>query len=451
MPLTPWACRARAWACFPRPIEAIFMRPLSTPERKSVCCLILPTTTTPSASEAMRSIKTGTPLSVSPISTTSIEDRIGAPTDSSVTPRLRRISTCPSAVAPPWLPMAGTMKGEAPASFKIWTSERRTLSIPATPRLPAVIATCAPGSIRAFISSFAHCSRSASPTFSTRGLGKSCLTLTAFGNRISLAPFLGVLLGLSLGTRQRPGEVEGCAHARVVGLACTGDVKRRAVVHAGAEERQAHGDVHAGVEAHQLHGDVPLVVVLHHHDVEHAAPRPHQDRVGRMGAGGLDPLLPRFLDGGGYALCVLGAEEAVLAGVRVQAGYGHFRVLDAELAHGAVGEPDHGELPLGLYLFYGLPQRDVGGNVDDLELVGDEHHRVVLRACEVRQDLRVPRVLVPRQVHGLLVQRSGGYRADAPGARQLGRPLQVPERRVASPRVEHAERQVVGQLAHHEH
>src|SRR5215208_2803373 len=327
-----------------------------------------------------------------------MEDLIGAPTDSSVTPRLRRISTCPSAVAPPWLPIAGMTKGEAPASFKIRTSERKTLSIPATPRLPAVIATSAPGSIRVLISSFAHCSRSASPTSSTRGLGKSCLTLTTLGNRISLAPFLGVLLGLSLGSRQRPGEVEGGAHARVVGLACSGDVEGRAVVHAGAEERQAHGDVHAGVEAHELDGDVSLVVVLHHHNIEHASTRPHQNRVGRMGAGGLYPLRSRFLDGGGYALSVLGAKEAVLAGVGVQARYGYLRVLDAEPAHRGVGEPDHDELPLGLHPMYGLSQRDVGGNVDDLELVGHQHHGVVLRAREVRQDLGVPRVPVPCKV-----------------------------------------------------
>jgi hypothetical protein len=129
-------------------------------------------------------MKTGTPLAVSPISTTSIEERISAPTDSSVTPRLRRISTCPSAVAPPWLPIAGTIKGEAPASFRISTRERKIPSIPAIPRLPAVIATSDPDSIRALISSLAHCSRSAAPTSSTRGLGKSCLTLTTFGNSI---------------------------------------------------------------------------------------------------------------------------------------------------------------------------------------------------------------------------------------------------------------------------
>src|SRR5215213_6928813 len=418
-------------------MDAIFRRPLSTPERKSVCCLILPTTTIPSASEAMRSMYTGTPLWVSPISTTSIEDLIGAPTDSSVTPRLRRISTCPSAVAPPWLPIAGTRKGLAPASFRISTSERRMASIPAIPRLPAVIATSAPGSTRDLISLLANCSRRASPTSPTRGLGKSCLTLTTFGNRISLAPFLGALLGL--GSRQHPGEVYRGAHARVVCLAGAGDVEGGAVVYAGAEERQAHGNVDAGVETHELHGDVPLVVVLDHHDVEGASTGPHQDRVRRMGTGGLDALLPRLLDGGGYALGVLGAEEAVLTGVGVQAGYGHSGVIDAQLLHRAVGEPDHGELPLRSHPLYSLPQRDVGADVDDLELVCYEHHRVVLCACEVSQDLRVPRVPVPRQVHGLLVQRSGRYRADAPRARQLRRLLHVAERRVASPRIEHAE------------
>src|SRR5215207_897803 len=332
MPLTPWACRARAWACFPSPMADIFRRPLSISERKSVCCLILPTTTTPSASEAMRSMKTGTPLSVSPSSTTSIEDLMGTPTDSSVTPRLRRISTCPSAVAPPWLPIAGTMKGFAPASFRIWTSERKISSIPEIPRLPAVIATSAPASIRALISSLPHCSRRASSTLSTRGLGKSCRTLTTFGKLMVSTPFFRTFLGLSLGSCQLAGEVEGGLHARVVGLAGPGDVKSRAVVHAGAEERQAHRDVHTGVEAHQLHRDVPLVVVLHNNYVEMAPSCPHHHRIRRPRARGVDALLLRRLYGRGYLLGVLGAEQAALASVGVEAGDGNFRLLDAELA-----------------------------------------------------------------------------------------------------------------------
>jgi hypothetical protein len=39
------------------------------------------------------------------------KERIGVPQNSSVTPRDSRISICPSAVAPPWLPIAGITNG----------------------------------------------------------------------------------------------------------------------------------------------------------------------------------------------------------------------------------------------------------------------------------------------------------------------------------------------------
>src|SRR5215213_8942560 len=70
-------------------MEAIFMRPLSIVERNSVWALILLTSTTPSASEAILSMYTGTPRSVSSSSTTSIEERIGAPQSPSVTTHRR--------------------------------------------------------------------------------------------------------------------------------------------------------------------------------------------------------------------------------------------------------------------------------------------------------------------------------------------------------------------------
>ena len=144
--------------------------------------LILLTSTTPSASEAILSMYTGTPRPVSPSSTTSIDERIGAPQSSSVMPRDSRISTCPSAVAPPWLPIAGTIKGSASISFRISTRERRIPSIWAMPRLPAVSATLMPGLMVEETSSCPNCSRSAASTFSTRGLGNFCLILTTFGN-----------------------------------------------------------------------------------------------------------------------------------------------------------------------------------------------------------------------------------------------------------------------------
>ena len=57
----------------------------------------------------------GTRWQEPPISTVSMLDRMGAPTVSSVMPMPTSMSRWPSAVAPPWLPMAGKRKGSPPA------------------------------------------------------------------------------------------------------------------------------------------------------------------------------------------------------------------------------------------------------------------------------------------------------------------------------------------------
>ena len=66
------------------------------------------TTITPSASTRSRASQTGVPKRLSATATASMEETIGAPMVSSVTPNPARVSACPAAVAPPWLPMQGT-------------------------------------------------------------------------------------------------------------------------------------------------------------------------------------------------------------------------------------------------------------------------------------------------------------------------------------------------------
>jgi|GEM_PF-5037263 len=103
---------------------------------------------TPSAPCAFLSMCTVAPIGVLPITTVSMEERIGAPIASSVMPYSAMSSIWPSAVAPPWLPMAGTMKGFASSFF---SSSMMVLMIRAmldTPRLPAVIAIRCPGLTR---------------------------------------------------------------------------------------------------------------------------------------------------------------------------------------------------------------------------------------------------------------------------------------------------------------
>jgi hypothetical protein len=51
----------------------------------------------------------------------------------------------PSAVAPPWLPIAGIIKGSAPNSLRLSAADLMISAIFAIPLLPAVIATLIPG------------------------------------------------------------------------------------------------------------------------------------------------------------------------------------------------------------------------------------------------------------------------------------------------------------------
>ena len=71
-----------------------------------------------------------------------------------------------------------------------------------------------------------------------------------------------------LAAAQLPGHADRLDQAGGVGPAAAGDVERRAVVGAGAHQRQAQRDVHALFDAEVLHRDQPLVVVHRDHHVE---------------------------------------------------------------------------------------------------------------------------------------------------------------------------------------
>ena len=73
-----------------------------------------------------------------------MDETIAAPTLSSVTPSFPSTARCPAAVAPPWLPMQGAMKGSPPAARTAATAARSTAGRSAMPLLPAVIPTRAP-------------------------------------------------------------------------------------------------------------------------------------------------------------------------------------------------------------------------------------------------------------------------------------------------------------------
>jgi len=144
--LKPQAWQLSAPDCLPRPIDSILTRPLSLGARNALCGLMRLKRTMPSASKANLSMRTSMPLARRPSSTVSMLERIGQPTVCSVTPSWARTLICPSAVAPPWLPMAGTMKGRAPRSRTSRAMARTSAGRSASPRLPTVSAMLMPGS-----------------------------------------------------------------------------------------------------------------------------------------------------------------------------------------------------------------------------------------------------------------------------------------------------------------
>ena len=103
------------------------------------------------------------------------------PTLSGVIPNPARTSIWPFAVAPPWLPIAGTINGLAPACFNKPAISRRINAKLAMPRLPAVTATESPGLTRSSSPGFLNSFRTAAATSFRIGLGNCCRTRTSGG------------------------------------------------------------------------------------------------------------------------------------------------------------------------------------------------------------------------------------------------------------------------------
>ena len=194
----PSSWQVSAPFCLPMPITIIFMSPLSQGPRKATCGLIRLTTTIPSASAANRSRCTGNPLAETPISTVSMLARMGAPTVSSVMPMPASMSRWPSAVAPPWLPMAGNRKGSPPALRISEAMVFRTSGRPVMPRLPAVMATRSPAFTRASAPPARSFATSSPATSATCGRSKLCRTLTRRGMGMG-SKSLSMVLMLNLG------------------------------------------------------------------------------------------------------------------------------------------------------------------------------------------------------------------------------------------------------------
>jgi hypothetical protein len=103
--------------------------------------------------------------------------------------------------------------------------------------------------------------------------------------------------------------------------ASTGDVEGGAVVDRHPYDRQPDGDINAIVAIDRLERGVALVVVTDHDDVPLASDGGGDQGIRREGPVGVDPTFPGSSHRRGKHVGVLVAEDPVLAGVRVQAGY----------------------------------------------------------------------------------------------------------------------------------
>src|SRR5262249_40036297 len=129
-------------------------------------------------------------------------------------------------------------------------------------------------------------------------------------------------------------------HTRGVRSAGARDIECGAMVRAGTDERQTYGDVDAILNTRQLDRDQPLIMVLGYDNVIVTPSREHENGITRMGAARVDPLLSCCPVGESDDVEVFTAEEASLAGVRIQAGHRDAGRGDSEFAQRLIGESD---------------------------------------------------------------------------------------------------------------
>ena len=147
------------------------------------------------------------------------------------------------------------------------------------------------------------------------------------------------------------------------------------------------------------------------------------------------PSLDRRGDRRGDLLDVLRAEQAVLAGVRVESAHGDARPGE-EAAQRRVGQLDHVEHARGRDPLDRLAQRAVRADVGDGDRSatverGGEHHRHLACTAALGDQLGVADEAGIGQLRGLLVHRHRHHAGDTPGEGVVGGAQDVVARRRA--------------------
>ena len=186
------------------------------------------------------------------------------------------------------------------------------------------------------------------------------------------------------------------------------------MIHRRPHDRQAQGDVDGPPEGHQLDRDEALIVVAGDHRVELALGGAAEHRVARNRVADVDAARAAALDRRHEHVFLLVADQAILAGVRIQAGQSQPRPRHPETRQLGVREGDGRLQPLARQQRRHVGQRHVHGGQHHRQAPRVEHHPDVAGAGEIGQQLGVPAPAQPGPRPRLFVDRTGGYRVDAP-------------------------------------
>ena len=203
------------------------------------------------------------------------------------------------------------------------------------------------------------------------------------------------------------------------------------MIRRGADKRQPGGDIHPIIESQQLQRDVPLVVIHRHHHVVHPLMTLHKHRIRRTGAGHLHALRPHGGHRGGDDADLFIAKQAVLPGVRVDAGDRNTRTRIADAAQKPIRHANHRLNPRLIEGIEELAQGNMGRDMDNFKFLGIQHHGVICSLRQVGQQFGMAGISVPGEMQRLFIQRCGSDGRDRALQCEGGRPSDATKCQIA--------------------
>ena len=137
------------------------------------------------------------------------------------------------------------------------------------------------------------------------------------------------------------------------------------------------------------------------------------------------------------------AEQAVLAGMRIDGADADLRIGDAGPHQHLMSARDHALDQTGLDLLDRIDQADMRGDVNDAQLRRDQHHRHFRRTGQMRQQLGMTGIFMSGRMQRFLGERRGADALRQTRLHHLHGFLDIAIGRLAGRRRHLAERQIV--------